>query len=946
MQPSLLRRGALAAALATLAACGGDRKAAPEPPRATTIEAVTSVTMTAIVGADVPEPPTVRVRDQAGRPMAGVSVVFGMYAYGGSIQQLSAFTGSDGTASVLRWTLGPTSGQQQLAASVGSLTPLVFTTNALPGPLSRIAAAWGGTIGGTVGDPSPRTANVLALDSYGNVVSGVTVAFNVVAGGGSVANPTSTTGAAGTATPGAWTMGPTPGSNILSASVPASPAVTPVSFTVDAGPGVPATIVADVTIDSVGIVASDASAAPAVIVKDRFGNAAAGRTVTFDALGGTSTVAAATVAADSAGRASAGRWTLGTRAGIQQVRATGAPGVELSFSVRALPGPASTVTTAVGNGQRGHVSTTLPVVPAARVTDAWGNAVAGVDVTVAVGDGGGSIGGSGGTSDADGLVPLGSWTLGPAAGRNTLLATGSGIAAPATFVAIGGGGEPAQSVVLAGTGQTGPVATVLPIEPKLRYVDADGIAVNEYDVRFQAASGVVTRTTDANGEVSAPWTLGTTAGEQQLYVAAGGVSDVLRATAVPGPPGRTTQLTGADQIQLVGTTLAVAPSVRVSDAYGNVRTGDVVTFEVTSGSGSITGATATADASGVARLGSWTLGASEGINGVTPVIGGFRGGEIIAKAVPPSSFDITLRYLAGGGSEYAASFERAAARWRKVVIGDMPDFTATGQKFCASSATDQTYPVLNETIDDVLIFVRIEKIDGPGKTLAQAGACALRAPAGGGYGSGIPIAGTMRLDIDDLQALLASGRIDDVILHEMGHVLGIGSLWEGTPFFHLAVGTGGADPYFTGPSGRAGFAAAGGNAYGGNPVPIENQGAPGTRDAHWRESALDVELMTGFVEPSNVRMPLSLTTIGSLEDMGYVVTAYGDDRYRFGEVALITSTRRAGGSTSGFEFLELPAPMPIAIDRDGTVRPLSSVRFWNPPVRRVPSRLRVGAFSR
>ena len=329
---------------------------------------------------------------------------------------------------------------------------------------------------------------------------------------------------------------------------------------------------------------------------------------------------------------------------------------------------------------------------------------------------------------------------------------------------------------------------------------------------------------------------------------------------------------------------------------------------------------------------------------MTPVIGGFRGAELIAKAVPQSSFEITLRYLAGGGSEYAASFDRAAARWRKVVIGDMPGVTFTGQKPCGETST--IYPALDETVDDVLIFVRIENIDGAGKTLAQAGPCVIRANPG--YGSGIPIVGFMRFDLADLPGLAASGRLDDVILHEMGHVLGLGGLWGYEPFFDLAVGLGGSDPYFRGPSARAGFTAAGGGAYGGVPVPIENQGAvgAGTRDGHWRESALDVELMTGFVEPSNVRMPLSLTTVGALEDMGYLVTPYGDDRYRFGEVALITSTRRAGASASGFEFLELPAPAPIAIDRDGNVRPLSSVRFWTPDVRRVPARLRLGANSR
>ena len=922
----------------SIAACSGD-KSAPEVARAATIEAVTPTASTAAVGTDLPVPPTVLVRDQHRRPMAGVAVAFTALD-GGSVQQAEATTGADGTASAVRWTLGTRSGVQSLVARAGQLPEVLFGATALPGPAARLAPAWGGVADATVGDPVTPPPTVFVLDRYDNPVPGVALEYTVVAGGGSVATPRATSSATGAATPGDWRTGTTPGSNVLSVAVPLLPDLAPATFTASARPGPPASIVADAVVDSVGTVATSASAAPAVVVRDRYGNAAEGQLVYFRPTDGSGTVQETVVYADAAGRATAGTWTLGTRAGMQALNASSG-GVWVTFTVRAAPGPPAGVAPATGDGQRGHVSVALPVALAARVTDAYGNGVAGVDVAAVIGDGGGSLASGGGATDADGIASFGAWTLGPAFGRNTVVATASGVAAPATFSAIGGGGEPARATVLDGGGQTGPVATALPVDPKVRWLDADGVPVNEYAVEFRAAGGATVRaTTDVDGVASAPWTLGTVAGLQQLNAVAGTVTATLTATAVPGPPGRTVQLSGADQIQVVGTTLAVAPSVRVSDRYGNVRAGDVVTFEVTSGGGSVAGATVTADVNGVAQLGSWTLGASEGINGVTPVIDGFRGAEMVAKAVPPSSFDITLRYLSGSGSEYAAAFERAAERWRKVVIGDMPDFTATNRRFCGSSATDPTYPVLNETIDDVLIFVRIEKIDGPGKVLGQAGACALRAPPEGGYGSGIPIVGTMRLDVDDLQSLLASGRLDDVILHEMGHVLGIGSLWSFDPFFNLAIGVGGFDPYFVGPSGRAGFASAGGDAYGGIPVPIENQGAQGTRDVHWREAQLDVELMTGFVEPSDIRMPLSLTTIGSLEDMGYLVTAYGDDRYRFGQVLQRAGVRALGRPQSPIELAELSPPVPIALDDQGHERPLAEVRFSRPAVRRVVERVR------
>lgn len=38
--------------------------------------------------------------------------------------------------------------------------------------------------------------------------------------------------------------------------------------------------------------------------------------------------------------------------------------------------------------------------------------------------------------------------------------------------------------------------------------------------------------------------------------------------------------------------------------------------------------------------------------------------------------------------------------------------------------------------------------------------------------NGLPIVGSMIFDIADIDALRASGELVDVILHEMGHVLG------------------------------------------------------------------------------------------------------------------------------------------------------------------------------
>lgn len=63
-----------------------------------------------------------------------------------------------------------------------------------------------------------------------------------------------------------------------------------------------------------------------------------------------------------------------------------------------------------------------------------------------------------------------------------------------------------------------------------------------------------------------------------------------------------------------GAQVAELPSVIVKDGNGNPVSGVPVTFTVTGGGGSVTGNHPTSDASGIATVGSWTLGTTAGTN--------------------------------------------------------------------------------------------------------------------------------------------------------------------------------------------------------------------------------------------------------------------------------------------------------------------------------------------
>jgi hypothetical protein len=136
----------------------------------------------------------------------------------------------------------------------------------------------------------------------------------------------------------------------------------------------------------------------------------------------------------------------------------------------------------------------------------------------------------------------------------------------------------------------------------------------------------------------------------------------------------------------------------------------------------------------------------------------------------------------------------------------------------------------------------------------------------------------MSFDVADMNSLEASGGLNAVILHEMGHVLGIGTLWSDFGLLQNPSGTTVLDTWFSGAQALIGFNAIGGSTYtGGQKVPVENKGGQGTANGHWRETVLGRELMTGYLETGAT--PLSVLTVRSLTDLGYTVDVSRADAF-------------------------------------------------------------------
>lgn len=256
-------------------------------------------------------------------------------------------------------------------------------------------------------------------------------------------------------------------------------------------------------------------------------------------------------------------------------------------------------------------------------------------------------------------------------------------------------------------------------------------------------------------------------------------------------------------------------------------------------------------------------------------------GNLIAQN-PVSAFNIDVIFGGGLTPSQQAAFAIAASRWEQLIIGDVPDVGA---------------------IDDLSIAASGVAIDGVGGTLGQAGPTDLRA------GTNIPYQGIMQFDSADLANLESSGQLVDVILHEMGHVLGIGTVWSADGLLlNPSGGDGVTDTRFTGVAGTAEYNTRFAVAEPG--VPVENTGGPGTADSHWRESVFSNELMTGILN-AGVN-PISRTTTASLQDLGYVVNLNASDAYLVAPATSVTIDMEASFINNiGPVSYAVPNPIPV-----------------------------------
>ncbi len=356
-----------------------------------------------------------------------------------------------------------------------------------------------------------------------------------------------------------------------------------------------------------------------------------------------------------------------------------------------------------------------------------------------------------------------------------------------------------------------------------------------------------------------------------------------------------TVVSGQGQQAQAGTTLATPIVLQLRGADGRPAAAERVTFRLI-GEGTLADTVGVTDDGGKVTAPKWTLGTSAGNHRMVVASAAFN---TAVNAEATSNFTLEVRFF---GTPPAADqqqlFLAAAQRIRGVVTGAVPPVAVQLNLASDSACAVKGLPVVNETMKGMVVFAAVDSIDGKGRTLAQAGGCLLRRYVVAGDSVQLPLLGIMVFDRDDWATMVAQGNLQDVITHEMLHLVGVGrSMWvprkllrdEGTP-----------SVAFTGSRAIRGCQDANGSTFCGSGVPVENTGGPGTVGTHWREITFGSELMTGFADkcpaaPQRCRYPLSAITAGALQDIGYVVNFNAVDSYALplGAQARVTTAEPA-----------------------------------------------------
>lgn len=204
----------IAAALA-LAACGGAAASEPTDSQPANLIVVQGTNQAVQAGKELPNAIVLRVLTEEGKAVEKVPVGFTVATGGGSVNPGSVLTDANGEART-KWVLGPTAPDQTLKAEVAGLDPVTISATAIVP--TAIIIAQGNNQSARVSTALTNAIVIRVVGINNTPILNVPVAFQITAGAGVITPQSSLTNSFGEVNA-KWTVGPTAGTNTLTATV-------------------------------------------------------------------------------------------------------------------------------------------------------------------------------------------------------------------------------------------------------------------------------------------------------------------------------------------------------------------------------------------------------------------------------------------------------------------------------------------------------------------------------------------------------------------------------------------------------------------------------------------------------------------------------------------------------------------------------------------------------
>ena len=575
------------------------------------------------------------VKDAFGNQLTGISVGFTDPA-GGATATLatpaSVTTDGNGDATMTGTASGTPGAYLVTATVLGTSVSTTFSvTNTVAAPAS-ITVVSGSPQNVTVGTSLTNLVAVVK-DSFGNLLTGITVDFTDPASGATatLGPPSSvTTDGSGDATMTGTASG-TPGGYSVTATVHNTSLST--TFSITNTVGAPASI-AVVSGSPQNVTVGTSLANLVAVVEDSFGNVLSGITVDFTdpVSGATASLATPSVTTDGSGDATMRGTASGTPGAYSVTATVDGTGIATTFSVTNTVGAPASITVVSGSPQNVTVGTALTNLVAV-VKDAFGNQLTGISVgftdpaggataTLATPasvttDGNGDATMTGTASGTPGAYLVTATVLGT--GISTTFSVTNTVAAPASITLVSG----SPQNVTVGTALTNLVAVVKDSFGNV----LPGITVDFTDPGTGATATLgppASVTTDGSGDATMTGTASGTPGSYSVTATVHGTSFSAQfsITNTVGAPASIAVVSGSPQNVTVGTSLANLVAV-VEDSFGNVLSGITVDFTdpVSGATASLATPSVTTDGSGDATM-TGTASGTPGAYSVTATVDG------------------------------------------------------------------------------------------------------------------------------------------------------------------------------------------------------------------------------------------------------------------------------------------------------------------------------------